>query len=341
MVPLQVWYRFFDFSYKICYSCRIPQPYNNQMKDIFFSILPIFLITMLGTGSKKYWLTSDEFWRGLEKLSYFVLFPAVLFNYISTADISSMELIKLVLGLVISSLIAAGGLIFYQRKYDMDVIEFTSVFQGSIRYNSYIFFALGSALYGEKGLAIVAVISAYMIIFTNAISVLMFNAYIKTPQHDDTSQWTKTMAFVHKFTSNPLILASVAGFIFNYLGLEMNIGLHHTLVSLSNAALAMGLMNVGAGLKFKFNEHYINRMLLSGAVKLCILPIITAIILSILAIDGTPKAIGVLYSGLPCASTAYILSKQLGGDADLMASIITVTTVISVFTLSVIMYFVS
>ena len=87
------------------------------MTQIFFSILPIFLITMLGTGSKKYWLTSDEFWRGLEKLSYFVLFPAVLFNYISTADISSSSLMTLVFGLIISSMIVAVGMVFYQHKY--------------------------------------------------------------------------------------------------------------------------------------------------------------------------------------------------------------------------------
>ena len=293
---------------------------------------------MLGTASKKYWLTSDEFWKGLEKLSYFVLFPAVLFNYISTADISSNALITLVFGLMISSTIVVLGMIWYQRQYDIDHVEFTSIFQGGVRYNSYIFFALGSALYGEQGLAIVAVISSYMIIFTNAISVLMFNAYIKTDLKKNASKRETLKALISKFTTNPLILASVAGFIFNYLEFHMNIGLHHTLVSLSNAALAMGLMNVGAGLKFTFNEHYVNRIMLSGVIKLCILPIITFIILSILGITGTSKAIGVLYSGLPCASTAYILSKQLGGDADLMASIITVTTVVSVFTLSMIMY---
>ena len=57
-------------------------------------------------------------------------------------------------------------------------------------------------------------------------------------------------------------------------------------------------------------------------------------------IDDTARSVGMLYSALPCASTAYILSKQMGGDADLMASIITTTTVLSVFTISMVMYFV-
>jgi malonate transporter len=306
------------------------------MQHIFFSILPIFLITMLGAVIKRYWLTSDEFWRSLEKLSYFVLFPSVLFNYISTADISSGSLMRLVFGLMLSSILAALGLVIYQKHTKMYAVEFTSVFQGSIRYNSYIFFALGSSLYGTDGLAVVSVISAYMIIFTNAISVLTFHAYIKN--ETETSILPSIIRFLTKFSTNPLIISSIAGFIFNYLDLKLNIGLKNTLNSLSNAAFAMGLIGIGSGLKFTFNNLYINRIVVSGIIKLCTLPLITSIVLFFLGIHGMQKDIGILYSALPCASTAYILSKQLGGDADLMASIITTTTVLSVFSLSLVMY---
>ena len=95
----------------------------------------------------------------------------------------------------------------------------------------------------------------------------MFNSYIKPLAHSDNSKLETLSALINKFTTNPLILASVAGFIFNYLGLHMNIGIHHTLVSLSNAALAMGLMNVGAGLKVTFNERYMNHIMVSGVIK--------------------------------------------------------------------------
>ena len=144
------------------------------MPNIFSNTLPIFLITLLGSLIKRNWLSSDEFWRGLEKLSYFLLFPAVLFNYTSTADLSSKALIKLVIGLVISTSIIAIGLVIYRKKTNGDIIQFTSIFQGSIRYNSYIFFGLASALFGSDGLAIVSVVSFYMIIFTNFLSVVIF-----------------------------------------------------------------------------------------------------------------------------------------------------------------------
>ncbi len=308
------------------------------MNHIFVSILPIFLITLIGSVIRRHWLTSDEFWRGLEKLSYFLLFPAVLFNYISTAEISSNELITLVVALIISSLIVASGLVLYQRHNDMDKAEFTSVFQGSLRYNSYIFFGLGSSLFGDAGLAIVSVISAYMIIFTNVISVLAFNAYTMNGTED--SDNGPIFSFLLSFARNPLIIASVGGFLFNYLDFEMNLAIHKTLHSLSDAALAIGLINVGAGLNFAISSVYVQRILFTGGVKLCLLPVVTGVILTMFMIDDMPKAIGMLYSALPCASTAYILSKQMKGDADLMAAIITGTTIFSVFTISIVMWWV-
>jgi malonate transporter len=304
---------------------------------ILWSVLPIFLITMMGGIIKRQWITSDEFWRGLEKLSYFLLFPILLFSNIAAADFSSGALTKLIFGLIIATSIVSAGLVFYERKYSMDKKQFTSIFQGSVRYNNYIFFALGATLYGKEGMSIVAVISAYMIIFTNAISVFIFASYI--PDGDQiTHNKPSVILLLKKFASNPLIIGSICGFIFNYSGLELNIAIKKTLESLSNSALAMGAMNVGAGLRFNINIDYLKHIFTSSVIKLFVLPIISIIVLSALSVSGMPLAIGMLYSGLPCASTSYVLAKQLGGDHDLMASIITVTTIFSVLSLSFWMY---
>lgn len=306
------------------------------MQHVFWSILPIFLITLLGSVIRNKWITSDEFWRGLEKLSYFLLFPVLLFNYISTADLGSGAFTQLIWGLIISSLIVALGLAYYQYKQNIDKAQFTSIFQGAIRYNSYIFFALGKSLYGDAGLVIVSVVSAYMIIFTNALSVFIFVYYLNA---EEPKQNHPSIAIlIQRCAVNPLIIASILGFMFNYAGFSLNIGIKNTLDSLSNAALAMGIMNVGAGLRFVINLYDLKYITIAGVIKLLIFPVITMAVLSLMSVEQTPKALGVLYSGLPCATTSYVLSKQLGGDHNLMASIITITTIFSVLSLSLLMY---
>lgn len=308
------------------------------MSNIFFSILPIFIITMLGSGIRRYWLTSDEFWKGLEKLSYYLLFPAVLFNYISDAKLGTGAHTSIILCLIISTLIVASGLIFYQKNNDIAPESFTSIFQGATRYNNYIFFALGASLYGDKGLGIVSVISAYMIIFTNVIAVVAMNAYIK---HEEEMSFSDSIyLFLKNCATNPLIIASVAGFIFNYGDIEINVGIQKALQSLSDAALAIGLINVGAGLKFKINHDDLEKVMFTSGIKLLIFPIVTTIILMFSMIDGLPRAVAILYSALPCSSSSFILAKQLGGDPDLMASIITATTILSVITISLVLYLV-
>jgi len=307
------------------------------MNEIFSSTLPIFLITLLGSIIKRKWLTSEEFWRNLEKLSYFLLFPVMLFSYISTADLSGAAIIKLVVALMLSTSIIALGLIIYQRKTNFDKIQFTSTFQGSIRYNSYIFFGVSSPLLGSEGLAIVSVISSYMIIFTNILSVMVFAHYIP----DSTVAQSRKASFIlmaKLIVQNPLIIASIIGFIFNYSNIELHLGIKKTLLSLSNSALAIGMLNVGASLKFITHKELFRNIMLTSLVKLVAFPIVTVIILGIMSITGTVKSVGLLYSCLPCASTAFVLSRQLGGDPESMASIITFTTLFSIVSLSVFMY---
>ncbi len=308
------------------------------MQHIFWSILPIFIITLMGSVIRNKWITSEEFWRGLEKLSYFLLFPILLFNYISTADLSSSSIVKLILGLIISSIILAIGLIIYKKYKPIKNEQFTSVLQGSIRYNSYIFFAICKALYGDDGMLIVSVVSAYMVIFTNVLSVFMFVHY--TPEKENTlSDISPTIVvLLRRCSVNPMIIASLLGFLFNYLDLRLNIGIKNTLDTLSDASVTIGIMSVGSGLKFIIDSKYISLITLTCLSKLLIFPIISFIVLSVMSVTGISKEIGILYSGLPCATTSYVLSKQLGGDHNLMASIITITTILSVLTLSIMMY---
>ncbi|MCC8462363.1 MAG: AEC family transporter [Rickettsia endosymbiont of Ecitomorpha arachnoides] len=307
------------------------------MNEIFCSTLPIFLITLLGSIIKNKWLTSEEFWRGIEKLSYFVLFPAMLFNYVSTAELSVASIIKLVVALIISTILVSIGLIIYQKKYNIDKIQFTSIFQGSIRYNSYIFFGVSSPLLGPSGLSIVAVISSYMIIFTNILSVMIFAYYIPNKSVTNTIR-TSFVLMMKLIVRNPLIIASLVGFVFNYSNLELHLGLKKTLDSLSNAALAIGMLNVGAGLNFTIRREVLHNVIFTSFIKLVAFPLVSVIVLWLMSIEGIDRSVGILYSCLPCASTAYVLSRQLGGDPDSMASIITFTTFFSVVTISIVMY---
>jgi len=307
------------------------------MVAIFDNILPIFMLMMIGKLIKVYWLKSDEFWRGVENLSYFLLFPCALFNYIASADLNSKEIISVVGILICASCILIAGLVVYQKRYNVDGKTFTSIFQGSIRYNNYLFFGIGGSLYEQSTLSLISIVGLYLIVFTNVASILAFNIFLKAD--DDSDYFDTLISLIKKFTLNPMIFASIAALIFNKMELKFGVSISKLLNNLSSSALTMGIITVGSGLTFAMQDiKQFKPILITTISKLIILPILTYIMLSAFRIEGVPREIGLLYSALPCATTSYILSKQLGGDSELMASIVTFTTIFSILSLSFLMY---
>jgi hypothetical protein len=297
----------------------------------------MFLIAFFGNVIRRKWLMSDEFWRGLEKLSFYVLFPAVLFKYSLEIDLKSSEFIQLIIALIASNLIVSALLIIYQAtKRPYSRVQFTSVFQGSTRYNNYILFAVGSALFGAEGLTVIAAISPYLLILTNITSIISFTYYV--PRGEGLNKRQSFALIIKAVFANPFVLSSVLGIIFNYLELPLNIGIEKTIDNLGSAALTIGMLIVGAGIKLRIKSEYFQQIAFTSGIKLVIMPIITFITLWLMGITGTAKSVGILFSCLPCASSAYILSRQLGGDPETMASTITFTTIFSILSLSLLVY---
>ena len=306
------------------------------MNDIFANIMPIFLIALFGSVARRKWLKSDEFWRGVEKLSFYVLFPAVLFEHTSKISWEKSDFFDLISGLIIANLLVCAALMFYQKHYRFDKIQFTSVFQGGTRYNSYIFFAVGAAIYGDQGLFIISSISPYLLIFTTATAISVFYCYISSKNSMNLFMGLTLLA--KSICLNPFIVASMLGFSCGYFNIEPSGGLFNTIKTLADSAFSIGMMIVGASIKIKINPVYLPQVLYTSLIKLIAMPIVTWVVLSLMPVSELEKSIGVLFSALPCASSSYILSRQLGGDPDTMASIITTTTILSILSLPIILY---
>ncbi|MCC2647033.1 MAG: putative permease [Rickettsiaceae bacterium] len=309
------------------------------MQTIFQSILPIFALILIGALSKKLWLKSSEFWRGLEKLSYYLLFPTALFSYISQANFETHNVLNLIESLIFATIIISLVVLRIRQLYSIENAVFTSIFQGAIRYNSYIFLGVASSLYNIEGLSIVAITSGYMMIITNILSILVFNFYIPTIEEGEEISITENIIKVGgKLFTNPLILSCILGFIANYSNMEFSPWINKLSASLANAATAIGVMCVGSGLRFTANTTHIKFALSTCFIKLIALPLVTLFSLKLFNVTGVAKSVGILYSSLPCAGTSYILSQQLGGDPESMAFIITLSIMLSLLSITLIMF---
>ena len=61
--------------------------------------------------------------------------------------------------------------------------------------------------------------------------------------------------------------------------------------------------------------------------KLLMMPAATAAFCWAFGVEGLTAAAAVLFTSVPTSASSYVLARQLGGDAPLMAALITITTI--------------
>lgn len=295
------------------------------MLNTFVSTLPIFLLIVTGFILKRHLYGDESFWKTIESITYYIFFPSLLILHVGRADFASMGDSSKLVAVVVATTLFVGVAVFVLRSaFAITDDLFTSIFQGSTRYNSYVFLGLALSLYGEKGVAIAGVFMTYMIIVTNAMSVIVLN-------HFGSTSSKKTLRSVAvNLAKNPLIVGSLVGVAINLLGIKITGPIAGYMEYLGAASSPLSLLAVGAGLRLKFSREKLVAIFSSSALKLILMPAATYGIIVYFGFAGGMSAkIALLYACVPTAGNSYILARQMGGDADAMASIITATTLAS------------
>lgn len=296
------------------------------MLTIFEAVFPVFSLIVIGAIFRRINFPGNTFWPLAEKLTYFTLFPALLVTTLAVADIGDLAIGQIFWPIASVTFFIAGFLLFFRRYLGIDAPSFTSVFQGSIRPNTYIGLAAGSALYGDLGIAVITVALAVLIPLVNLLSVLVLT-YCQPERKS--SVW-EALWIVLK---NPLIIACVIGMFLNRTGLGLPYGSFDILSIFARAALPLGLLSVGASLGLISMKNIGSQLLLPSVFKLIVFPVLTAVACIYIGVGELVLACAVLFTALPGSASSYILASQLGGNKELMSSIITVETVASALTI--------
>ncbi|RXJ83852.1 AEC family transporter [Arcobacter cloacae] len=291
------------------------------MEYIFTSLVPVFGLILIGYFFKRISFPSHEFWPLADKLTYFVLMPALLIYTLSKAkfDINSLNLVLVSLLAIFLTMIF---LIVFNKLSPTNNSSFTSIVQGGIRFNTYVFLALSSSIFGNEGLILSAIILTFAIPFINILCVTVFAIYSQNNKLD-------FIYLVKSIVKNPLIIGCFIGGSLNILNISLPISISNIFKILSEAALPLGLLSIGYALVLKDMKNVKKDLFISSFAKFIILPIFIYVLGNLFNLNETMIAILVLFSLLPTAPSSFILARQLGGDLPLMTTIITVQTLVS------------
>jgi malonate transporter and related proteins len=285
-------------------------------------ILPDFALIVLGFVLFQRFGYERGFWVGLERLIYYVLFPALLFNSIVAAQYSFAADGGLLLAAV-CGLLAAALLGFLARPVMRPPPAlFASCVQTAFRYNSYLGLALAQSLAGSRGVAQFALVLSVCIPLANLIAVSTLARHSQA-------------GLARELVRNPLIIATVGGLVANLIGLQLPQVVVHALGRLGQASLALGLICVGAGLSLAGAATH--RMLLGyfSAVKLLLFPAVVLVLAWLLGLPTEQAQIAAVFAALPTATSAYVLATRMGFDGAPVSFLITVQTAASMLTLPI------
>lgn len=296
------------------------------MFTISVALFPVFLIILLGYGFVRTDFPGQAFWPLLEKMTYFVLFPILLVHHLSTAPLRSLAIAPMSSALITALLLLSIFLIGVRPWFSIEGPTFTSIFQGSIRFNGYVGLAIAVSLNPHSGLTLGALALGALVPLINVLCVVVLAHYAThEPPH-----WRSILRALGR---NPLILGCLMGIFLNWSRWPVPGILQQTLEILGRAALPLGLLTVGAGLHFSHLRRNIFSLLTSITMKLILLPLLTWLTCHVFQVNPQAMTIAILFTALPTATSSYILARQMGGDYTLMASIITLQTILAMVTL--------
>lgn len=291
------------------------------MEHIFSAIIPVFSLILLGYFFKKISFPSQEFWPMADRLTYYILMPSLLIFELSKAKFESNNL-EFILTSLIAIFLTLFSLMIYNKIYPTLNNSFTSIVQGGIRFNTYIFLALSGAIFGEKGIVLSAIILTFTIPILNIICITIFALYSQNNK-------LSLIYLIKSIITNPLIIGCVIGGTINFMGVSMPVSLENLLQILSKSALPLGLLSIGYALVLKELGSSKKDLFISCFAKFIVLPVFMFLVGKFYGLDETMLAILILFSILPTAPSSFILARQLNGDLSLMTSIITVQTLLS------------
>ncbi|MEZ5820011.1 MAG: AEC family transporter [Xanthobacteraceae bacterium] len=302
------------------------------MSVVISALLPVFLLIVLGFVLRRSLMRLDTQWHGLERLTYYVLFPTLLIQTLVKADLSNVPVAgvggALLLSALAMSLLCLALWPLFSR-WNIDGPAFTSIFQGATRWQTYVALAVAGNLYGQNGLALASVAMVAIIPLVNVLSVWVL-AHYASPE----KQSVRTI--VGTVVKNPLIWACAIGLAVNVTQVPLPKIWHEVAEALGRSSLGIGLLVTGAGLHL---EGLLRpRLAASIAVflKLILMPVFAIALALSFGITGSSLVIVAVCSSVPTSSSAYVMARQMGGDAPLLAQIITLQTILAAITMPIV-----
>jgi malonate transporter len=287
-------------------------------------LFPDFSLIACGWLLCRYTALNRRVWDQVESLVYYFLFPVLLFHSIVRSPLdfgATSHLLTAGVGVGLSGIALAYALPFLPwLRTHIDRADHAASAQIAFRFNSFICLALADRMAGPAGLLMIAVLIGVCVPLLNVAAVWPMARHARS-------------GFLRELLRNPLIIATVSGLAGNVAGLSIPAWLEPTTSRIGSASLALGLMAAGAGMQFgPLAQAKVLGIGLLG-IRHFALPLVAMGLSVALGLTPMQTTVLLIFSGLPTASSCYVLAARMGYNGPYVAGLVTLSTLLGMASL--------
>ena len=299
-----------------------------MMSELLFAantVLPLLLLMSAGFISRKIGLLNDGLVKGINQLIFKLFLPVNLFMSVLKTpydtQISGKEFLFVFFGLMVLFLL----LMVIVPRVEKDKSKVGVLIQGMGRAN-YAFFGipLVAMLFPGQDTSLAALMVTVTVPVYNVMSVIALSAF--------GGGKVSPKKIVLNILKNPLIISSLLGYGCWMLKLQLPGFLNTTLSDMAKVATPLALFTLGGAITIKSAVSHKKQLLLGVIGKLIAAPVLFLTLAVLMGIRGVALACVLISFGAPTAVSSYPMAQQMGGDGELAAEIVAMTSVCSILT---------
>ena len=304
--------------------------------SVIESVVPVFLIMAVGFLLDRLGMITLDVRVGLNRIAYWVGLPVLLFiktAHAETAGATAGPIFWVVFAGMVACMATAYLTGWGLRLPAASLAAYVqAAFRGNMMYVGFpiVLYAVASLPSGMRARLESSVILALvpMVIVYNVLSVAVLVGHVRREGMHPVRR------MIGQVLINPLIVACVLGLAVNRLGWQLPVVLSRTCGTIAGMAFPVALLAIGSQLAQTRVGRHAAWALASSLVKVVVGPVVGYAAARWIGLDAWDIRVSLVLLACPTAVASYVLTDQLGGDGELAAGGIVVSTLLSLVSLA-------
>ena len=294
----------------------------------FNVVLPIFLCILLGYFLRRIHMVDTPSLNTMNKLCFKVFLPIYLFNNIATTNLAAAFNGKLLLVAYLGVIAQFILLMLVIPRLEKENPRRGVLIQAMFRSNFALFgLPLALSLCGTEKVGPTSILVGFTVPLFNILAVVSLESF--RGGKPSVKKIAKGIA------TNPLIIASLIGIVFNLLDFTLPSAVQKSVNDLGGVATPLSLVALGGSFTVSKVKEYKKQLTIGVLGRLVFSPLLMVTVGILLGFRDELLIPLLIMSGAPTAVSSFPMAQQMDGDGELAAGLVVFTSGLAILSMFV------